>query len=273
MKSITLGLAAALAFSLAPVQAASPITFTINAESGAGALRENNFFTYTYFEGGDRLNVKTVFRDETAIYGDRRYVSHVSETTYDQQGAYRDAAYWTFSTGNAAHAPDYIYFKASASISPDVNRTAPITITASGYVEGTYTSASDPRFPNVSLHSGAVTIAAAESHDPAELTTSYGGPAWFNPDGSFSTSYSGDVVIPAGGSVDIGLLFYFPAQLHATSYSLRLISSPYDEGLRHFTDRTLLGFDVSPVPEPSTWAMLLAGVGIVGVARRRKTAA
>ncbi|WUR13572.1 PEPxxWA-CTERM sorting domain-containing protein [[Empedobacter] haloabium] len=36
----------------------------------------------------------------------------------------------------------------------------------------------------------------------------------------------------------------------------------------------LAGRDVMLVPEPTTWAMLLAGVGILGVvARRRKTAA
>ncbi|AVR94830.1 PEPxxWA-CTERM sorting domain-containing protein [Pseudoduganella armeniaca] len=34
----------------------------------------------------------------------------------------------------------------------------------------------------------------------------------------------------------------------------------------------LTGRDVMLVPEPTTWAMLLAGVGILGVARRRKTA-
>lgn len=274
MKAITLGLAAALAFSLAPVQAASPITFTITAESGAGALAENNYFSYTSFEGGDRLNVQTVIRDETSIYGGRRYVYHVSETTYDQQGAYKDMAFWTFSTGDAARAPDYVYFKASASISPDADRTVPMTIQALGSVYGTYTTrAADPRFPNVALYPNAVTVASAASHDPADLTVSGSGSTWFDPNGTFATNYYGDMVIPTGGSADMGILFYFPAQVHATGYSLSLISPLYDEGLHHFTERTLLGFDVSPVPEPSTWAMLLAGIGIVGIARRRKTAA
>ena len=31
-------------------------------------------------------------------------------------------------------------------------------------------------------------------------------------------------------------------------------------------------FEVTPVPEPETWAMLLAGIGLMGaVARRRRT--
>jgi len=48
----------------------------------------------------------------------------------------------------------------------------------------------------------------------------------------------------------------------------------YDFGTHQRTDRIMLYFEPIqlPVPEPTTWAMLLAGVGILCIARRRKNA-
>ena len=42
-----------------------------------------------------------------------------------------------------------------------------------------------------------------------------------------------------------------------------------DHGFRSFTFSTF-GVTVTPVPEPETWAMLLAGLGLVGLQLRRK---
>ena len=275
MKFITLGLAATLAFSAAYVQAASPIIFSITAESGAGALTPSYIFTDSYFEGGDRLNVQTVLRDVTETYGNTRYVYHWADTNYDRQGGYRDHFWWAFHGGDAALAPDYIYFKASALPNPNAGQMAPMTVAVSSYLSGTYSTSADPRFPNVTLNPGPVTVASADSHNPADLI-SVPGPndTWLNADGTFFVAgYRAEKLIPAGDTVDMGVLFYIPAQLHATSYSFNLDGSLYDEGLHHFSDTSFLGYEILPVPEPSTWAMLLAGVGILGVARRRKSAA
>ena len=275
MKFLTLGLAATLAFSAAQVQAASPITFTITAESSAGVLTPGNMFNYSSFEGGDKLNVQTVLRDETYTYGNARYVYHWADRHYDRQGGYRDDFWWTFDRGDAALAPDYVYFKASAVSNPNAHQTVPMTIKVSSYLSGTYSLVADPRFPNVSIQPGPVTVASADSHNPADLI-SLAGPhdTFFNADGTFFVGgYRADKIIPAGGAIDMSVLFYMPHQLHATSYSFYLGGSLYDEGLHHFSDTDFLGYEILPVPEPSTWAMLLAGVGILGVARRRKTAA
>lgn len=275
MKLSSLGLAATLAFSVAPAQAASPITFNITAESGAGALPESFATSYTSFVGGDKLNMRTVVSEETFTFGGYRHVYRWSDTTYDQQGGYRDTAYWLFYDGDAAHAPDYVYFKATASIDPEANQSVPMTITTSSSVSGTYSGVSDPRFPNVSLYPGTVTVAAANSHNPVDLIniSSYGSTSFY-PDGTFySNVYYGDLVVPPGGTADMSVLFYLPSQLYATSYSFNMSTPLYDEGLHHFSERTYLDFQILPVPEPSTWAMLLAGVGILGIARRRKNAA
>lgn len=57
-----------------------------------------------------------------------------------------------------------------------------------------------------------------------------------------------------------------------------VIGGAYDVESQYGNDfgfRTIshTGMNLMPVPEPTTWAMLLAGVGILGAARRRKTAA
>jgi hypothetical protein len=275
MKAITLGLAAALAFSAASGQAAAPVTFTVTVESGAGVLTPTYISGYSYFDGGNKLNINTVLRDEAYTFGNERYVYHWADTSYDRQGGYRDTAYWSVDYAGPAQAPDYVYFKATAAINPDADQTVPMTFDAFTTVRGTYSSVTDPRFPNVKLYPASVTIASANSHNAADLVLpTYGRTTWFRPDGTFSADdFSGEKIIPAGGTADFSVLLYVPAQLHATSYSIDLTGPLYDIGLHHFSETNFLGYEVQAVPEPTTWAMLLAGVGILGAARRRKTAA
>jgi hypothetical protein len=46
----------------------------------------------------------------------------------------------------------------------------------------------------------------------------------------------------------------------------------YDASSRDLAAFDAIGWDIAPVPEPSTWAMLAAGLGLVGwTSRRRKT--
>jgi hypothetical protein len=47
----------------------------------------------------------------------------------------------------------------------------------------------------------------------------------------------------------------------------------YDELVDHIDDSRYVSVDVLPVPEPSTWVMLLAGCGLVLLAGRRQSAA
>lgn len=60
-----------------------------------------------------------------------------------------------------------------------------------------------------------------------------------------------------------------PAALAAGGYELHISGTPILAGLNHSTFD--MRFEVSPVPEPETYGMMLAGLGLMGyVARRRK---
>lgn len=78
-----------------------------------------------------------------------------------------------------------------------------------------------------------------------------------NPASNANDSSSGD----AGPH----LVFTFSG-LNVTTDQLRLTASA--NGPWTFVDE--VSFNAAPVPEPETWAMLLAGLGLVGLARRKR---
>lgn len=273
MKAFILGLAAMLAFTAASAQAASPFTFTITAESSSGVL-PTDLWGYSSFEGGEKFNVNRVLRDNIFTIGNYRYITHMADITYDRLGGYRDTTVLSANGADGTHAPDYVYFKATATATPGADQSAPMTVEVSSDVSGTYSTVKDPRFPNVNTYPASATVAAADSHNAADLTNISYGHTWFNKDGRFFVYHSSnDKTIPAEGSLELGVLFYLPAQLHATSFTFDLTGPLYDTGLHHFSETIYLDTEVQAIPEPTTWAMLLTGIGIVGAARRRKTAA
>ena len=78
---------------------------------------------------------------------------------------------------------------------------------------------------------------------------------------------------PGTGNYDIPL-YVFGFSITAPGQSSGLIryetsgfSTDVDRGL---IDRDVLGTVVGPVPEPSTWALTIAGLALVGVAARRR---
>lgn len=270
MKAITLGLAAALAFSAAPAMAAAPVSFVITADSENGQVTPTIVSSYSNFFGGDRINVQTVLRNEVYTFENYRYTYRYADTTYDRQGTYDEMTFWSIDYETEAQVKNFIHFKATATIKPDADQTLPVDVRLWTNVKGTYTSSMDPRFPNVVLRPADVTFALANSKELADLTNVKGYQS-FELDGTFNAFNFSDIVVPAAGSADVGMLAYLPAQLQGTAFTFSL--STANTGLHHFSESTYLGYDVQAVPEPTTWAMLLAGVGILGVARRRKTAA
>ena len=78
---------------------------------------------------------------------------------------------------------------------------------------------------------------------------------------------------PGTGNYDVPMYVYgfsvtAPGQVSGlASYETTGFSTDIDRGLE---DRDVLGTVVGPVPEPSTWALTLAGLGLVGVAARRR---
>ncbi|MYM66805.1 PEPxxWA-CTERM sorting domain-containing protein [Pseudoduganella sp. FT55W] len=61
--------------------------------------------------------------------------------------------------------------------------------------------------------------------------------------------------------------FYTFTGLSVTADQLRITATPGVPGSWMFVDEVT--FNATPVPEPTTWAMLLAGLGLVAGARRR----
>jgi hypothetical protein len=278
MKALTLGLAAALAFSAAWANA-SVIDLTIEGESNYGPVPVN-LWSESRFEGGDKVNATTILRDETVTFADQRWITHWADTSYDRQGGYREQLVGTYYTNYANGNHDYVYFKATAAAGFDTHLAVPNTVTASSFVSVVCTTPVAPCFPNLTLSPAAATIAIADSHDPADLTGTSSVHTSFDADGSYTVSYTGvEKLIPTGATLDMGVLISLTAELQATLYDqpvlfgLVLTGPLYDIGLHHFSESTYLGFEIQAIPEPATWAMLLAGVGIVGIVRRRKTVA
>ena len=44
----------------------------------------------------------------------------------------------------------------------------------------------------------------------------------------------------------------------------------YNARVEHLTQSEYLGLEILPVPEPSTWTMLVAGAAVLGIAGRRR---
>lgn len=101
------------------------------------------------------------------------------------------------------------------------------------------------------------------------------GQASITPD-RYNVSFS--ITLQAGQSLSL-LNFAFLASdangpttadvLLAKNTGLSLLTRPRLDGLSAQQIAVIANFDISPVPEASSWAMLLAGLGVVGVLRAR----
>lgn len=82
----------------------------------------------------------------------------------------------------------------------------------------------------------------------------------------------GSIVNPASGANDHYLYdtgphpIYTFSGLNVATDQLRITATPGVPGMWIFVDE--VAFNAAPVPEPSSWAMLLAGLGIAGYAGR-----
>jgi hypothetical protein len=107
--------------------------------------------------------------------------------------------------------------------------------------------------------------------------------AWYSPAGIYQSNYGVFGNGTVGGQADVGLVKNLQAYTYwsGTGYA----PTPNDAGMDfHFYDgaQNYSGYDfnlyawavrdgdVSPVPEPETFALLLAGLGLVGLLTRRK---
>lgn len=91
---------------------------------------------------------------------------------------------------------------------------------------------------------------------------------WFDADhASGLGNGSGNWMFPAAIGDRLTLELFNTTQLGAANFAL----TPASLGPSWATGRVDVSLTVSPIPEPETWAMLLAGLGLVGLQLRRKT--
>jgi hypothetical protein len=96
---------------------------------------------------------------------------------------------------------------------------------------------------------------------------------------AYSTSYStASFNLLAGVSQDFVAYVYAPTDVSVNNFSLYARTSDYDlvntpKSQTYVGPKTLIGASVlAPIPEPETYAMLLAGLGLIGAVTRRDRA-
>lgn len=121
--------------------------------------------------------------------------------------------------------------------------------------------------PDVDNFGAPVTIANLTYTNPASFSI------------GFSSSLTGFMTVHAPGSEEVG--FFIPSQpasaafrsFAAGSYTSNVLYIGYDNGPSALNDNDhddlVIRLTATAVPEPATWALLIAGFGLVGAAARR----
>jgi len=254
------------------------VNFTVSGSAGTVPAFSESRDTY-FHENGGRFNIVNSTFDEIRDDGNGwGYLVHYAAVTYEVAGYYTDSYMFNGSVSGAPGGPRYAYLSGTVSFDPAAGGNmgnTPATLNASMLFSGNYTPAYDVDFPSIPLPPAEPKLAIGYSNDRADLIAQ-GGRTSFN-DGYFSqTGGAGGVELVAGQNA-FEFLFYAGPELDPTMTTLLISGPAYEFGMHQRTDLTLLGYEhvqlPLPVPEPSTWAMLVAGAAIIGVARRRKNPA
>jgi len=274
MKARILSLAFA-ATSMLPAAQASVLSFDFTV-SGAGGTTPSYIETLNanFIESGPRSNIVENRYDEVAIYGNNKYITHYANTTYDVYGFYKDAYIFSGSVSGPEGGTRYAYISGTVTFDPTAATNmaeGPATMDAGMLFSGTYALAYDPEFPSIPVLPPSPQLAFGHGTEKADLvpvtaTTSFNA-------GYFSLVGYDDAISLVPGKNAMQFMFYANPALNPGITTAHIFGPAYDFGTHQRSERLVLGYEVLPVPEPTTWAMLLAGVGILGIARRRKNAA
>lgn len=276
MKASIVGLALAATVVMPAVQATPVVEFNFNGTGADGRTVPyyvENVDT-NFVESGTRTNVVNGTRDDVMVYNGYRYVTHYATSTYDVTGHYSDLYIFNGSAGGPEDGVKYAYISGTVRFDPSKAENIGVssTLNASILFSGTFTPVFDENNPGVPQFPDAPILSAGIGNDRANLSElNNSGDSPFYADRFAITGSTSFTIAP--GDNDIQFLLYAGANLHP-SWALLYVHGPaYNLGTYRRTEQTYLGYEVLPVPEPSSWAMLLAGAAILGIARRRKNAA
>jgi hypothetical protein len=134
---------------------------------------------------------------------------------------------------------------------------------------------------NVTVHSGSFAGSFGQVGSTGSLSQSLSTVAgqmytvsfWLGNDGgatsSFSAAFGGDTLLSLSDPSSFGYTLYTYDVTASSGSTLLDFTFRQDPAFFHLDDISVR--DVSSVPEPATWAMMILGMGAVGFALRRRT--
>lgn len=264
-------LAAALSLAATGAFAVPVMTFTANhATTGIEDATSTVYSDSSFWETGVRFNIVQTLRDEVVVENGMQTTFHYRDVTYDVQGHWRDAAHIDLDvTPTGAHTAQ---FYAIGSLVPGQSSRlvdGNLDFTANLYLAGDYVAGEVPGYPGLLQPPPPPVFADMSSGTPAQLA----GSVSYAPDGSFYGNTVHAFTATRGQAYyDYSYLLYGNGDLLTSRIAFTLFGPGYDEEVRSLGYTQLLGTDVVAVPEPAAWTMLLAGAGVLALARHMRTA-
>lgn len=258
-------LAAALSLAATGAYAVPVMTFTANhATTGIEDSTSTVYSDSSFWETGVRFNIVQTLRDEVVVENGMQTTFHYRDVTYDVAGHWRDAAHVDLDvTATGEHTA---HFHAIGSLVPGQSSRlvdGNLAFEANLYLAGDYAAGEVPGSPGL-LQPPPPVFADMSPGTPAVLT----GSVTYAPDGSFSGNAVHAFTATRGQAYyDYSYLLYGNGGLLTSRIEFTLFGPGYDEEVRSLGYTQLLGTDVVAVPEPGTWTMLLAGAGVLALAR------
>ena len=260
-------LAAALSLAATGASAVPVMTFTANhATTGIEDSTSNVYSDPSFWETGVRFNIVQTLRDEVVVENGMQTTYHYRDVTYDVEGHWRDAAHIDLDvTATGEHTAQF--YAIGALVPGQSSRLVDgnLDFTANLYLAGDYAGGEVPGYPDLLQPPPPPVFADMSSGMPAVLT----GSVTYAPDGTFSANAVHAFTATRGQAYyDYSYLLYGNDGLLTSRIEFTLFGPGYDEEVRSLGYTQLLGTDVVAVPEPGTWMMLLAGAGVLALARR-----
>lgn len=235
-------------------------------------LPSTNYYTNTYYST-DNYHVETTHSSTviTAPTNTTAGLAYDYETVTQKYTEYAETRKYSY--GDLRAVTDGTQYTGGKSVvfEGSVSSTIATTITLDLSVYGKYLASSSPfgvstpALPTLYFGSSLATLGAAP------LT--YGNSNAAALDYGLATSYV--LSIAAGQTINFAAAVFAPADVSISEFRLYLESAAYDyqttsTSQTGYTHTSLIGAHIlSPTPEPETYAMLLTGIGLIALRRRR----